>query len=430
MRELSGLSHEDIAAALGISVGASKQTVFDARRSLLEIAEGREMGCEEVRRVVSDGDRRLLTGRRVRSHLRSCAACRDFSASIAERRATFRALSPVLPAAAAAGVLGRVTGATTSHAGGGAGVAGATAGKTAFVALGTKTAAVGLIVATTTVLTVHALRAPAHPAHRVTTTAAPPAARSHPVAVKNRAVIVHGTGRHTPASSRTATSGVHATPHVLLRPLRASKTHVAIIRHHPTAATSSSGSGQVGLMVPTKARRDHGAASSKHRAMGSGHRHARVKRGPSVRSHHRHNVRSHRHTPQRPHTNNGRQGANGSGQPQPSSGAHGSPQGAGSHGKPSTGSAGQAPATPSPTSGSPGQGGQSTSGQGPTGQTSPTPSPSTQQAGGHPPSAPTSAGSSETTPSSSGSTVTTAAPTSTIAAPPGHGQGDHSPSRR
>jgi RNA polymerase sigma factor (sigma-70 family) len=34
MRELSGLGHEEIAAAFGITTGAAKQTIFEARRAL------------------------------------------------------------------------------------------------------------------------------------------------------------------------------------------------------------------------------------------------------------------------------------------------------------------------------------------------------------------------------------------------------------
>src|SRR5436305_7479529 len=45
MRELSGLSHAEIAVVLGVSVGAAKQAIFEARRALLELAEGREMTC-------------------------------------------------------------------------------------------------------------------------------------------------------------------------------------------------------------------------------------------------------------------------------------------------------------------------------------------------------------------------------------------------
>src|SRR5256712_2502005 len=45
MRELSGLSIEEVASALGVSAGAAKQTLFEARSSLQAFAEGREMEC-------------------------------------------------------------------------------------------------------------------------------------------------------------------------------------------------------------------------------------------------------------------------------------------------------------------------------------------------------------------------------------------------
>ena len=147
MRELSGLSHEEIAIALGTSVGAAKQTIFEARRSLSEFAEGRVMGCDEVRKVVSDADGRSLRSRRVRAHLSDCAACAEFATAIATRSADLRALSPMLPATAAAGVLAGSLGAGSGHGGGGAaGLAAGTAGKTAAAALATKAVAGVVIV--------------------------------------------------------------------------------------------------------------------------------------------------------------------------------------------------------------------------------------------------------------------------------------------
>ena len=59
------------------SVGAAKQTIFEARRSLSEFAEGRVMACDEVRKVVSDADGRSLRSRRVRAHLSDCAGCAE-----------------------------------------------------------------------------------------------------------------------------------------------------------------------------------------------------------------------------------------------------------------------------------------------------------------------------------------------------------------
>ena len=148
MRELSGLSHEEIALVLGTSVGAAKQTIFEARRSLSEFAEGRVMACDEVRKVVSDADGRSLRSRRVRAHLSDCAGCAEFAAAIATRSADLRAFSPALPATAAAAVLARSLGAGSGHSGGGAaGLAAGTAGKTAGAALAAKAMAGVVIVA-------------------------------------------------------------------------------------------------------------------------------------------------------------------------------------------------------------------------------------------------------------------------------------------
>ena len=109
MRELSGLSHEEIAIALDTSTGAAKQAIFEARRGLLECVEGRAMPCAEVCRAISDGDRRVLRGRRVRAHLRDCGSCAAFAASIKTRERDLRALVPMLPVAASAALLSRAT---------------------------------------------------------------------------------------------------------------------------------------------------------------------------------------------------------------------------------------------------------------------------------------------------------------------------------
>lgn len=132
MRELAGLRHAEIAEAFGISAGAAKQAIFEARRGLAELAEGRAMRCEDVCRTISDGDGRALRGRRIRAHLRDCAGCRAFAAAIPDRRAQLRALAPGLPPAAAATVLARAGGAAHgpgAAAGLGGGLAAGAAGK-------------------------------------------------------------------------------------------------------------------------------------------------------------------------------------------------------------------------------------------------------------------------------------------------------------
>jgi RNA polymerase sigma factor (sigma-70 family) len=104
LRELSGLSHQEIAIALGTSVGAAKQTIFEARQSLFEFAEGRAMACGEIRKTISDADGRSLRSRRVRAHLRECRGCAAFAAAIPARTGELRALAPALPGVAGAGV--------------------------------------------------------------------------------------------------------------------------------------------------------------------------------------------------------------------------------------------------------------------------------------------------------------------------------------
>ncbi|HET7048863.1 MAG TPA: sigma-70 family RNA polymerase sigma factor [Solirubrobacteraceae bacterium] len=118
MRELSGLSHEEIATALGTSVNGAKQAIFEARTALSDFAEGRNMACEDVQDAISHGDRRVLRGRRVSAHLRDCPVCVQFTAEITGRRGRLRALSPPFSAGAAGTLLSRLARAGTSmHAG-------------------------------------------------------------------------------------------------------------------------------------------------------------------------------------------------------------------------------------------------------------------------------------------------------------------------
>lgn len=125
LRELSGLSFEEIATTLASSPQSARQTVYEARVALQEIEEGRAMECEQVRSLISAGDGRSLRARRVRAHLRACAPCRDFRAAIEVRHADLAALAPPLPALAAAGLLHGILGGGGGAAGAAGGVAGA-----------------------------------------------------------------------------------------------------------------------------------------------------------------------------------------------------------------------------------------------------------------------------------------------------------------
>lgn len=151
MRELSGLSHEEIEAALELSSGTAKPTILEARRSLAEFAQGRAMICDEVCRTISDGNGRTLRGRRIRAHLRDCSGCAAFAAAIPNRSHDLRALAPPLPAAAAAGLLARTLGTGSSH-GGGSGITAGLGAKAVGLA-STKVLAVAAVVVTATAAT-------------------------------------------------------------------------------------------------------------------------------------------------------------------------------------------------------------------------------------------------------------------------------------
>jgi hypothetical protein len=167
LRELSGLSHHEIAQALQTSVGTAKQTIFEARRSLAEFEAGREMSCQEVCRTISDRDRRMLRARRIRAHLRGCRSCAAFADAIPARSADLRALAPLLPPAAAAllrrAMGGGVTGGSAGG-GGSAGVAGAgTAGKAVLGLAAAKSGAAALAVVTAAVGATAVLAPPSRP---------------------------------------------------------------------------------------------------------------------------------------------------------------------------------------------------------------------------------------------------------------------------
>jgi RNA polymerase sigma factor (sigma-70 family) len=123
MRELGGLSFEQIGSAFETSAAVARQTVYEARLGLQEMERGRAMGCDEIRRKLSDGDRRVFRRRDVRAHLRHCEPCRDFEAAISSRRVDLAAISPI-SALAAAGLFKGVIGGAAASTGGAAGSTG------------------------------------------------------------------------------------------------------------------------------------------------------------------------------------------------------------------------------------------------------------------------------------------------------------------
>jgi RNA polymerase sigma factor (sigma-70 family) len=219
LRELSGLSHAEIAVVLDSSARAVKQTIFEARGALQECAEGRTMLCADVQRALSDGDGRILRGRRLRSHVRSCRACRQFKTALAQRPADLAALAPALPATAGAALLahllpgakaGLASGAGTA-AGAGGGVAATVASKAAIVVVATATlagtgTAVREIAKAPDVGARPVVAAPSAPHTRPVSAPAtgPAAAGSRAAAVRRDRTRTHGADRHPSGPSHGA----------------------------------------------------------------------------------------------------------------------------------------------------------------------------------------------------------------------------------
>ena len=104
LREIEGLTYEEIAQAMGLSLSAVETLLFRARRAVREQLEAadHDLGCDSVQRLISlqlDGklsrhDRGLL-----RAHLRTCAECARFARSQRARKRVMPSLIAVpLPA--------------------------------------------------------------------------------------------------------------------------------------------------------------------------------------------------------------------------------------------------------------------------------------------------------------------------------------------
>jgi RNA polymerase sigma factor (sigma-70 family) len=140
MRELAGLGFEQIGAALKASPAAARQAVYEARLSLRQMAEGREMSCREAMWELSEADGRVRRRRDIQAHLRSCPECRAFQEEIERRHRDLAALAP-LPAAAAAGLLHGILGSAKASGAGAAGGAGAASSGAGAVGTGAAGAA-------------------------------------------------------------------------------------------------------------------------------------------------------------------------------------------------------------------------------------------------------------------------------------------------
>jgi RNA polymerase sigma factor (sigma-70 family) len=217
MRELSGLSYDEIALALGVSNEAARRAVFDARGALHEAVDGRATACVSVRHCISDGDRRRLRARRIRAHLRSCDDCASFQRAIHARSADLHLLGPWFSGAAIASMLGGGgAGGGALIAVGGGGAATATVAGWSSMPVLLKGLTVAAVVATTGTAAVeikHAAK-PSAPAPK-TQAARPAPVDASPAAAALRAKVARAaaktsTPRSHGAKARSARGTLHS----------------------------------------------------------------------------------------------------------------------------------------------------------------------------------------------------------------------------
>jgi RNA polymerase sigma factor (sigma-70 family) len=103
-RELDGLTHEQVAAELGISLGASKSLVYRARETLTRAEAARDARCEDVRfALLRAHDLKRRASVSALRHVATCGGCRAFRAQLKGGR---RALGVLVPLPILGGLLG------------------------------------------------------------------------------------------------------------------------------------------------------------------------------------------------------------------------------------------------------------------------------------------------------------------------------------
>jgi RNA polymerase sigma factor (sigma-70 family) len=151
MREMEGLSYNDLAAALGVTVPAIKSLLVRARVGLVEAIEARDTACTDIRHDIASAiDRGVRANGRARKHLRECVGCQEYRSALKGVDKALNGLAfPAGPLTTIMKILGlggagsgaAAGGGAVAAGGGGAGVA-TTVGGGAVAATATKVVAV------------------------------------------------------------------------------------------------------------------------------------------------------------------------------------------------------------------------------------------------------------------------------------------------
>ena len=122
MRELQGLSYEELGSALGVSVPAVKSLLLRARTGLIDLASARDTPCGEIRdELIGAADRSVRISGRARRHCAECSSCDTYRGELKRVRRGFAALTPTGPLGQLGVLFGLGGGGGAAAAGGGGG---------------------------------------------------------------------------------------------------------------------------------------------------------------------------------------------------------------------------------------------------------------------------------------------------------------------
>jgi RNA polymerase sigma factor (sigma-70 family) len=184
IRELEGLSYDDLATTLGVTVPAVKSLLVRARSGLAEAAEARDTDCAQIRHELALAvDRPGRPPRLLRDHLRECSSCRAHRQALRHGHAQLASLLPGPSSLLLGGGLASLLG---TSGGGGAASAAATSTLAAGATKALAVASASFAVAGGAAEVANHAHLPAHPAraHVVATAAVAPRAHTRFVAAR------------------------------------------------------------------------------------------------------------------------------------------------------------------------------------------------------------------------------------------------------
>jgi RNA polymerase sigma factor (sigma-70 family) len=218
LRELEGMSYEQIALAMDQTVPGIKSLLVRARVGLAEASEARELSCDAVRvelGEVAEGIARLSAP--TRRHLESCERCASFRGHLRASNRALAGLAPIAPLLAVKQLLlsklglGGGGAAGGGAAAGGAAVAGggaATLTATAVTAKVVATVSAAAVVAAGAAVVVHSHARHAHQPLPLT----PPVLPQSMITASATASATHHARRHAAVPSLGASIALPAAP--------------------------------------------------------------------------------------------------------------------------------------------------------------------------------------------------------------------------